>query len=101
MGPINLMKYICVTEIIHLKFGKSEMFLFGIQGGGGAFLGCITEVFTVTRCLFNVLRLYGTLPLLSDLAVIYHANSIEVPRLASAEVEPICLCPLEHFFFRT
>lgn len=33
MGPINLMKYICVTEIIHLKFGKSKMFLFGIQGG--------------------------------------------------------------------
>lgn len=33
MEPINLMKYICVTEIIHLNFGKSEMLLFGIQRG--------------------------------------------------------------------
>lgn len=54
MGPINLMKYICVTEIIHLNFGRSEMFLFGIQGRG-AFLGYITKLFTETRCLLNVL----------------------------------------------
>ena len=60
MGPINLMKYTCATEIVHLQFGKSQMFLFGIRGG------CITELFTVTRFLLNVLGFGGTLPLLSD-----------------------------------
>lgn len=35
MAPINLMKYTCVTEIIHLNFGKSELLLFGIQVGVG------------------------------------------------------------------
>lgn len=63
MGAINLMKYICVTEIIHLNFGKSEMFLFGIQRGGG-FPGLQYQTF---HCLLNVLEFYGTLPLLSDL----------------------------------
>lgn len=33
MEPIDLMKYICVTEIIHLNFGKRKMLLFGIQKG--------------------------------------------------------------------
>lgn len=70
MGPINLMKYICVTEIIHLNFGKSQTFLFWIQAGGGGFLGRITELFTVTCFLLNLLGFYGTLPLLSDLEVI-------------------------------
>lgn len=49
MGPINLMKYTCVTEIIHLNFGKSETLLFEILvGGGEAFVGRITQLSSVS-----------------------------------------------------
>lgn len=64
MGPINLMKYICVTELIHLNFGKSQMFLFVIQLGIPAphYWTFHSDSFALECFGFD-----GTLPPLSDL----------------------------------
>lgn len=94
MGPINLMKYICVTELIHLNFGKSQTFLFGIQGGipGLHYWSFHSDSFC-PKCS------RGPWHLASIVRPITNLHSSKLPKLDSVEVVPICVYPLERLYF--